>query len=140
MSKSGSTKGSRKGQDVELGSERDGTSSSDGDYVEDDEEEAERDWTSMREPESWLLDNGHFSDVTISCGPRSYRLHKAILARESTVLREKFLDPHETEDPVLDYDDEDFEGLLAMIYMGGRRPPSPFISRTKPSPNTAGMA
>lgn len=120
MSKAGSSpkasgKGSRQGED----------SSSDGDYVEDEEQEAERDWEGMREPEGWLLDNGHFSDVTISCGPRSYRLHKAVLARESTVLREKFLDPHETEDPVLDYDDEDFEGLLSMMYMGGNTSPEP---------------
>jgi len=27
------------------------------------------------------------TDVTVSCGPRSYKLHKAILARESTFFR-----------------------------------------------------
>ena len=63
---------------------------------EDEEQEAEKDWDAMRQPESWLLDNGHFADVTVSCGPRSWKLHKAILARESTVWREKFLDPLET--------------------------------------------
>ena len=114
----GSARGSSKGRS-KRGSE-DGSGSEEDSYVEEDEEqEAEKDWDAMRQPESWLLDNGHFADVTVSCGPRSWKLHKAILARESTVWREKFLDPLETEDPIVDYDDDDFEGLLAMIYMGG---------------------
>ena len=93
--------------------------SSDDEYFEDEEQEAEKDWSSMRQPERWLLDAGHFSDVTVSCGPRSYKLHKAILARESTFFRDRFLDPNEDQDPVLDYDDDDFEGLLGMMYMAG---------------------
>jgi hypothetical protein len=112
----GSGKGSGKNEGKKVESD---SGSEESEYIEDEEEEAEKDWESMRQPESWLLDHGHFSDVTVSCGPRSYKLHKAILARESTVFREKFLDPDEEEDPVVEYDDEDFEGVLSMIYMGG---------------------
>ena len=107
----GSARGSSKGRS-KRGSE-DGSGSEEDSYVEEDEEqEAEKDWDAMRQPESWLLDNGHFADVTVSCGPRSWKLHKAILARESTVWREKFLDPLETEDPIVDYDDDDFEEAI----------------------------
>ena len=119
MSTKGSVKGSHKGSHKGLQKEEDGSASSEDDYVEDEEVEAEKDWPSMREPESWLLGNGHFSDVTVSCGPRTYKLHKAILARESTFFREKFLDPDDNEDPVMEFDDEDFEGLLGMIYCAG---------------------
>eukprot|EP00802_Teleaulax_amphioxeia_P007487 Tamp_07493.p1 GENE.Tamp_07493~~Tamp_07493.p1 ORF type:complete len:636 (-),score=154.54 Tamp_07493:192-2099(-) len=114
MSGKGSDKSSRKAKKTD-----EFASSSDDDYVEDEEQEAEKDWPSMHQPEGWLLETGHFSDVTVSCGPRTYKLHKAVLARESIFFRDKFLDPNEDEDPVLDYDDEDFEGLLAMIYMAG---------------------
>jgi hypothetical protein len=87
--KGSSGKGSPKGKDSlknkDALSEDEGSSSDD--YVEDEEADAEKDWPSMRETESWLLNGSHFSDVTVTCGPRHYKLHKAILARESTFFR-----------------------------------------------------
>ena len=92
MSGKGSDKSSRKAKKTD-----EFASSSDDDYVEDEEQEAEKDWPSMHQPEGWLLETGHFSDVTVSCGPRTYKLHKAVLARESIFFRDKFLDPNEDE-------------------------------------------
>jgi hypothetical protein len=57
------------------------------DPEEDDENSEDIDIEALESsrgnPESWFLETGEFSDVTIHCGRKTFRLHKYVLCRES---------------------------------------------------------
>ena len=48
---------------------------------ENDDEIAELEEYSRGNPESWFLETGELSDVTVLCGRKTFRLHKCIFDR-----------------------------------------------------------
>lgn len=86
---------------------------------DEDEEEEEKDWAAMRNTEAWLYQSGELSDVEVSAGGRVFRLHKFVLCRESVWFRENLMGPEQNEEPTVDLEEDDFDGLCQMMYVGG---------------------
>ncbi|EKX49940.1 hypothetical protein GUITHDRAFT_135627 [Guillardia theta CCMP2712] len=90
-----------------------------GEEEEEEEEEGEESLLEMRKPEAWMLEHGHFSDVTVTCQNQSYHLHKFVLCRESLRFQEMLMDPASENDRIqVDYDDDDFELFVHLLYTG----------------------
>ncbi|KAF2634164.1 hypothetical protein P280DRAFT_464069 [Massarina eburnea CBS 473.64] len=90
-----------------------------------------------------LLDSGAYSDLTVTCGPDTYKLHKAVVCSQSGFFAAamRFTAGKEVEDGTIDFPDDDpaaMKLLVQFMYLGDYEPYLDLDSPKRPLLDTSG--